>query len=590
MNKDIIDKEKDANDKTKIKASVSDDSNSATEEKIEAIPSPAISASTIKSVDSSIRHNIVPTTKISNLPCSESIDSTNLSSDSLSTTIPTPLISSTITTMALSTIAHASLADLNPKTEVKQDNNSMEKLDSTKSIGHNQTSISPAIKNTKVNASKEQEILPAVANIKKESNASVGPSILAPSTEISTDYSTRGTSVFIKKEPGEESTDNSNSNSNNSGPSVNVDQREIKLINDIKTESKCGLDLTDTESKMHEDNTRSVFDSHLKFSPSSKISDLHLKFTPEVDKHGEPIHKFGHEPQSAVKYPPTSDLNPKFEIKPFMIDPSNKFINENMDHKTNADIIHNECAPLLNKGYLEPNDVKYSIDGQQLKYPPHIADHIKYEAPENMAMKRPPYSEPYQNIRSPLGNFKEYNLKINKFTLTSFYISDLPTTSSMLKYSDALHKYPVAPMLTSTLSQDIKYTPPTEVKYRPPENLSKSQFSADNLMKGNMYGDYTPSNKYAAESPIDASARSTPNQDSQSSNSNLPSQHQHNTTGNTFNASLPSPHANPPQAGLIPHLTPNTSVPMLIGPSGLPHSGKIFNVNKNIPHFRLQNE
>lgn len=78
-------------------------------------------------------------------------------------------------------------------------------------------------------------------------------------------------------------------------------------------------------------------------------------------------------------------------------------------------------------------------------------DQIKHEISDNMALKRPPYSEPYQHIRSP------YDLK---FT-------------------------PGAPIMPPSHPQDLKYTPSAiEMKYKPPENLSKTQFSADNLVKG----------------------------------------------------------------------------------------------------------
>lgn len=84
-------------------------------------------------------------------------------------------------------------------------------------------------------------------------------------------------------------------------------------------------------------------------------------------------------------------------------------------------------------------------------------DQIKHEIPDNMAMKRPSYTEPYQHIRSPY------------------------ETPSMLKYPPA----PGAPIMPPGLPQDLKYTPPAvDMKYKPPENLSKSQFSADNLVKG----------------------------------------------------------------------------------------------------------
>lgn len=49
---------------------------------------------------------------------------------------------------------------------------------------------------------------------------------------------------------------------------------------------------------------------------------------------------------------------------------------------------------------------------------------------------------------------------------------------------------PGVPLMAPVLPQDLKYTPSMgEMKYRPPENLSRSHFSTDNLMKANMYGD-----------------------------------------------------------------------------------------------------
>lgn len=100
------------------------------------------------------------------------------------------------------------------------------------------------------------------------------------------------------------------------------------------------------------------------------------------------------------------------------------------------------CFAVMNQA------VKYSIASEQ----------IKHEAPENMALKRPPYSEPYpQHIRSPY------------------------EPSPMLKYPPG----PGVPIMPQALPQDLKYTPPAlDMKYKPPENLSKSQFSADSLAKG----------------------------------------------------------------------------------------------------------
>lgn len=91
-----------------------------------------------------------------------------------------------------------------------------------------------------------------------------------------------------------------------------------------------------------------------------------------------------------------------------------------------------------------------------VKYP-ISNDQIKNEIIESGALKRPPYTEPYQHIRSPY------------------------EATSMLKYPPA----PGVPIMPPGLPQDLKYTPPAiDMKYKPPENLSKSQFSADNLVKG----------------------------------------------------------------------------------------------------------
>lgn len=183
----------------------------------------------------------------------------------------------------------------------------------------------------------------------------------------------------------------------------------------------------------------------------------------------------------------------------------------------------------------------YSAINPAAKYPiPN--DQIKNELGENVALKRPPYTEPYQHIRSPY-----------------------EAPSSMLKYPPA----PGVPIMPPGLPQDLKYTPPAiDMKYKPPENLSKSQFSADILVKGyegerrfvililvsydifllilslffctnresNERMPYGPPGKYPPPPPESAGVDTKPNVDA-----------------------------------LMSHLPPHTSaVPMLIGPSGLP--------------------
>lgn len=103
------------------------------------------------------------------------------------------------------------------------------------------------------NQSKEQEMISTIANIKKEMNVN----------ENVTDYtSAKKMPLFIKKEPGDETPTENNNSSGNGNNNTNTDTpSDIKLAHDIKTENKCGLDLTDVDSK-HDDVTRSAFETH----------------------------------------------------------------------------------------------------------------------------------------------------------------------------------------------------------------------------------------------------------------------------------------------------------------------------------------
>lgn len=378
----------------------------------------------------------------------------------------------------------------------------------------------PPITTASVFVRKEQELISTIANIKKETNVIAA----APLVQTPTDYKTKDTALFIKKEPGEDSTENSNSNSN----SNSNEPHDLKLAVDIKSENKSGLDLTDHESKFT-DGQKVSFDSHVKFVQPP--SESHLKYGSEPIKYNEPP-KFSQELQSGLKYPSTMSDPLKYanegiinyDVKPFM-DQSNKYPEGNLKPYPDG-----ECPPAI-KGYAPDSiELKYSIvDGQQNK-PLHM-EQIKYENNESSIIKRPPYA-----MRSPY------------------------ETSAIMKYNEAMQKHSgmhLAPVSSANV-QDLKYPPAVDMKYRPPENLSKSQFSTDNIMKGNMYGgEYSSSAKYPpTESPIDASARSTPNQDSQSSNSNMQAQMQHNN-------SLPSPHSNQ-----VHHLQPN-ALPMIMCQSGI---------------------
>lgn len=281
--------------------------------------------------------------------------------------------------------------------------------------------------------------------------------------ESNNEYIGKKVSMVIKKEPGDEPTDNnsSNSSSNSSSTSAGKDtnaepMNDIKLINNIKTESKCGLDLTDTNSK-HDDGSRSAFEPHIKFNAANKmpLESLHAKFNSESVKPIEPM-KFGQDSPLAPKYPPmAADLSQKYESKLFS-DPANKLNENEMKDKMNADGKYT-FTNFNNGNHMNLNRIILFIAmNAAAKYAiPH--DQIKHEIPDNMAMKRPPYTEPYQHIRSPY------------------------EPSAMLKYPPG----PGVSIMPPSLPQDLKYTPPAvDMKYKPPENLSKSQFSADNLVKG----------------------------------------------------------------------------------------------------------
>lgn len=407
---------------------------------------------------------------------------------------------------------------------------------------------------------KEKEMFSTIANIKQEKNQ-VPSAVFAP----------KDMSMFIKKEPRDDSVDNSNSNSN--------EPQDLKLITSIKTEGKCGLDLTDHDTKFADNNIpKSNFGAHIKYGPpmppNAAIGESHSKYPAEAMKYCDPM-KFSQDPYNPTKYqlppitmPPTTDpskyhpdTNIKYEMKPlFMELPGNKYSDGNgriYHDGPNAD--GQPSLPPGMKGHSQESlELKYSAPDGHKFIPPNSEPPIKYENSDNTIIKRPPFTESHQNIRSPYEN------------------------SQVLKYSDPMQKYHGLPPSTraSPHPQDLKYMPPlppgADMKYKLPENLTKSQFTADNLMKSNSYADYPSNMKYPpVESPLDASSRSTPNQDSQSSNSNntqpIPILH---------HSSLPSPHTNSPHTHQSPHLHPGIG-PMILGqpPLGLPpHPSSISNI------------
>lgn len=381
----------------------------------------------------------------------------------------------------------------------------------------------PAI-STPAYVPKEQEMLSTIANIKQETNP--------PPASI--DYPPKDVQIFIKKEPTEEAADNSNSNSN--------EPQDLKLAADIKSESKCGLDLSDHENKFSE--SAPVPNQHIKFGGSLNLSappqsDSQVKYPlPEPVKYSEPLKYPPHDMHSGPKYSQAGadpnkfhpDGASKYDIKGFL---EHKYPEGGI--KPYPEAPPNENPPPSKTYHSEPTDLKYSGENQT-KYTPPISEPLKYESIENSIIKRLPYPDPHHPIRS------------------------LYDPAQMIKYGDPMQKYPGLPPPMGL--PDMKYLPPADLKYRPPDNLVKPPFSADNLIKSNSYGEYPGALKYPpTESPIDASARSTPNQDSQSSNSNMPPQLQHNS-------STSSPHTNSPHLNHSVHMPPTSGPPMLLGPGG----------------------
>lgn len=426
------------------------------------------------------------------------------------------------------TLSDEPAADGKAKTEVTTNSPKVEadaKLGDGKADKSNESTAATANANSSASTPpKEQEIISTVANIKKESNATSAATPTASSVAPPTDTKE---AMYIKKEPRDESADNANSN--------NDEPHDFKLATDIKSENKCGLDLTDHEQKQ-EIAPKPAFELHHKFGNGPSPSEAHAL---TGSKYSESSPKFPQDvplKYSSLSAPSNAESGPKGDtastVKPYG------------ESETGLPLIKHATASTA--GADTP--IKYENNGSPLP-------------------KRPAYAEPLQTLRSPY------------------------ETTALMKYNEAMQKYPgiPPPPVASAAAQDLKYVSPADMKYRAPidasahhpasmgSELARSQFESSpwpaigsDMARSQFESSSKPplsassaaaaaAGKYPpTESPIDASARSTPNQDSQSSsNSNLPPQMAHNS-------SLPSPHPN----SLPSHLMPG-AVPMLMGPVGL---------------------
>lgn len=256
-------------------------------------------------------------------PISKANNSTVTAAATTVTNTITNAISSTIQAISPPSIVPAAIVSVAPPGDLKPIEKMEAKLD---------TPFAP----------KEQEIISTVANIKKESSAPVD-------IDNSNECIGKKVSMVIKKEPNDESTEGSKDSSNAntigtlaSGKDAVVEPpSDIKMANDIKTESKCGLDLTDINSKHEDGGSRSAFEPHIKFSAIGKLppeQTTHMKFNSEPPKPIPEQLKFGPDALLAAKYPPmAADLSQKYESKLFATDHANKLNESEIKDKANSD-------------------------------------------------------------------------------------------------------------------------------------------------------------------------------------------------------------------------------------------------------------
>lgn len=383
-------------------------------------------------------------------------------------------------------------------------------------------------------AAKDEEMITA-NNIKQETTTATTGAVNYAAKDV----------LYIKKEPGDDSTDNSNSN----------EPHDLKVKVEIKTEKK--PEASEQEQKFDDDQATAAkpptFEGHIKYG----MPDPHMKYGMDASKYGDPM-KFAHENLTKyptdmtgpMKYPPPEALkyNPdgvmKYDMKPYMDNPP-KYADESMKAYAEGQMKMEQPQMLKAGPYqTEPADMKYNPESQH-KYPipPEAMKYENDEAP--VGLSKHPYPDAHSAHRSPY---------------------DQP--QPMMKFGEQMSKFHGMPP-TASNPQDLKYLSSPDIKYRVQDGSVKSQYSADNLIKSSAYPDHLSSMKYPpTDSHIDNSSRSTPNQDSQGSNSNFQTQlHSH---GN-----IPSPQTRvgSPQ-NQSPHLTQSQPTPLILSHPGLPsHHG-----------------
>lgn len=394
-------------------------------------------------------------------------------------------------------------------------------------------------------AAKEEELISAIANMKQETTTASTGAVNYASKDV----------LYIKKELGDDSTDNSNSN----------EPHDLKVKVEIKTEKK--PETSEQQEQKFEDDQTSVakpssFEGHIKYG----MPEPHMKYGMDASKYGDPM-KFPHENPNkyptdmtaGMKYPPpealkyNQDAVMKYDMKPYLDNPP-KYSDESMKSYPEGPLKMDQPQMLKGGPYqTEPADMKYNPDGQH-----------KYTIPSE-AMK-------YDNEDGPIG--------LNKHSYPeshSAHRSPYDQPQPMMKFGEQMSKFHGMPP-TGSNPQDLKYLSSADMKYRVQDGTLKSQYSADNLIKSSAYPDHLNSMKYPpTDSHIDNSSRSTPNQDSQGSNSNFQTQlHPHG------NVPSPQTRVGSPQ-NQSPHLTQSQPTPLILSHPGLPSHHSSGHLSSNHP-------
>lgn len=422
---------------------------------------------------------------------------------------------------------------------------------------------------------KEQEMLTKIANMKQEIIVGSGapPSSQHQQQQQQSmnpiDYSPPK-EIYIKKEPTDDSMDAAcNQNSN--------EPQDLKVKIEIKSEIKGGVHMNDGsgndmppggipissatgEQKFIGNSHPQSFEGHIKFGNVGEMkypppNEMDMKYN--VNEQPPPPHSMKYSqdgPPPSLKFPIDMKYPPPQHCDPLKYPPPQDLVNKYEMKYLEATKHQYPPGELSSKGYhsdpikipdiksYHQDAVKFSSDNASTlkSYPPIPTDPLKFGATDgsnkgHFLPEPPPH---HQLSRSPYD------------------------TSIMMKYGDPMAKYGgiPPPLPPHGQPQDLKY---------PPSDAGLKSYHGENLIKGSPYTsgggttDSQSSSKYPPPgSPIDASARTTPNQDSQGSNSNSQS-HFH------------SPHPSQNPSPIIPQVQSHPglhSQNLIVSHPGLPQS------------------